>query len=161
MRIPLNLSEKAENKIKDLLSQDIIERRSDDKPRTWVSPAVTAPKLGSENIRFWIDMYMTNEAIKRPYTQIPTMVDIVHKFQCAERFTKFDIKESYHQLLLCDSSRKITTFYGPDGLYHFKRLNYGTKSAQDIFQIEMQKMLSGIPHHVNIADVILISGTNR
>ena len=36
---------------------------------------------------------------------------------------------------------------------------YGTKSAQDILQIEMQKMLSGIPHQVNTADDILIGGT--
>ena len=41
-RIPLNLSEKAENKIKDLLSQDIIERVPDDEPCTWVSPAVNS-----------------------------------------------------------------------------------------------------------------------
>ena len=104
-------------------------------------------------------MHMANKAIKRPYTQIPTMEDIVHKFQSAERFTKLDIKESYHQFVLSDSSRNITTFYGPDGLYRYKRLNYGTKSAQDILQIEMQKMLSGIPHQVNIADDILIGGT--
>ena len=43
---------------------------------------------------------MANKAIKRPYTQIPTMEDIVHKFQSAERFTKLDIKESYHQFVL-------------------------------------------------------------
>ena len=158
-RIPLNLSEKVENKIKDLLSQDIIERVPDDEPRTWVSPAVIAPKPGSDDIRFCIDMRMANKAIKRPYTQIPTMEDIVHKFQSAERFTKLDIKESYHEFVLSDLSRNITTFYGPDRLYRYKRLNYGTKSAQDILQIEMQKMLSGIRHQVNIAYDILIGGT--
>ena len=86
------------------------------------------------------------------------MEDIVHKFQGAERFMKLDIKESY-QFVLSNSSRNITTFYGPDGFYHYKRLNYGTKSAQDILQIEMQKTLSGIPHHINIVDDILICGT--
>ncbi len=53
-------------------------------------------------------------------------------------------------------SRDITTFYGPDGLYHYKRLNYGTKSAQDILQLETQKMLSGIPNQANIAEDMLI-----
>ena len=80
-QLPLNLSEKAENKIKDLLSQDIIERVPNDEPRTWVSSAVIAPKPGSEDIRFCIDMRMANKAIKHPCTQIPTMEDIVHKFQ--------------------------------------------------------------------------------
>ena len=102
---------------------------------------------------------MANNAIKRPYVQIPTMSDIVNKLQGAERFTKLDLKEAYHQIVLSESSRHITTFYGPDGLYRYKRLNYGTKSAQDILQTQMQKMLSGIPHQVNIADDILIGGT--
>ena len=92
-RIPLNLSEKAENKIQDLLSQDIIESVPHDEPRTWVSPAVIAPKPGPEDIRFCTDMHMANKAIKHPYTQIPTMEDIVHKFQGAECFTKLDIKQ--------------------------------------------------------------------
>ena len=87
------------------------------------------------------------------------MEDIVHKFQGAERFTKLDIKESYQQFVPSDSSRNITTFYSPEWLYHYKHLHYGTKSAQDILQIEIQKMLSGIPHQVNIADDILIGGT--
>ena len=61
--------------------------------------------------------------------------------------------------MLDESSRSITTFYGPDGLYRYKRLNYGTKSAQDILQLEMHKMLSGISNQVNIADDILIGGS--
>ena len=104
-------------------------------------------------------MRMANKAIQGPYTQIPTMADIVNKFQGAERFTKLDLKEAYHQFVLDEQSRNITTFYGPDGLYRYKRLNYGTKSAQDIPQLEMHKMLSGIPSQVNIADDILIGGS--
>ena len=50
-------------------------------------------------------------------------------------------------------------FYGPDGLYRYKQLNYGTKSSQDIMQIEMQKVLSRIPNQVNISDDIL-TGAN-
>ena len=63
-------------------------------------------------------MRMANKAVKRPYTQIPTMEDIVHKFQGAGRFMKLGINESYHhQFVLSDLSRNITTFDGPDELY--------------------------------------------
>ncbi|XP_028415679.1 uncharacterized protein K02A2.6-like [Dendronephthya gigantea] len=158
-RIPFNLLDRAENKIQDLLDQDIIERVPDNQPRSWVSPPVIAPKPDSNDIRFCIDMRMANEAIQCPCTQIPTMADIVNKFQGAERFTKLDLKEAYHQFVLDEPSRNITTFYGPDGLYRYKRLNYGTKSAQDILQLEMHKMLSGVPNQVNIADDILIGGS--
>ena len=158
-RVSIHLSDRAESKIKELLSQDIIERFPDSQPRSWVSPPVIAPKPESNDIRFCIDMRMANKAIQRPYTQIPTMADIVNKFQGATRFTKLDLKESYHQFVLDEPSRNITTFYGPDGLYRYKRLNYGTKSAQDILQLEMHKMLSGIPNQINIADDILIGGS--
>ncbi|CAB4015455.1 Hypothetical predicted protein [Paramuricea clavata] len=95
-RIPVNLSDRAESKIQDLLDQDIIERVPDNQPRSWVSPPVIAPKPDSNDIRFCIDMRMANKAIQRPYTQIATMADVVNKFQGAERFTKLDLKEAYH-----------------------------------------------------------------
>ena len=96
-RIPFNLLDRAENKIHDLLDQ-VIERVPDNQPRSWVSPPVIAPKPDSNDIRFCIDMRMANEAIQRPYTQIPTMADIVNKFQGAEPFTKLDLKEAYHHV---------------------------------------------------------------
>ena len=43
-RIPFDLLDRAENKIHDLLDQDIIERVPDNQPRSWISPPVIAPK---------------------------------------------------------------------------------------------------------------------
>ena len=70
-RIPFNLLDRAENKIHDLLDQDIIERVPENQPRSWVSPSVIAPKPDSKDIRFCIDMRIANEAIQRLYSQIP------------------------------------------------------------------------------------------
>ena len=58
---------------------------------------------------------MANQAIKCPYAQIPTISDITSKFEGAMRYSKLDLKESYHQFVLEEGSRSITTFYGPDG----------------------------------------------
>ena len=157
-RIPVNLQDKAEEKVSQLLEQNIIEPFPDNEPRTWVSPPVIAPKPNND-IRFCIDMRLANKAVMRPFTQIPTMEDVTTKFSGAKRYSKLDLKEAYHQFELTPESRNITTFYGPDGLYRYKRLNFGTKSAQDILQIEMQHMLAGIPRQVNLADDILIGGT--
>jgi hypothetical protein len=134
--VPYNLAAKAEEKIAYLLNQDIIEKVPDDETRTWVSQTVIAPKPSSDQIRLCVDMRMSNEAILRPYTQLPTMEDVINKFQGAKKFSKLDLREAYHQFELTTESRKITTFYGPDGLYRYKRLNYVAKSAQDILQNE-------------------------
>lgn len=80
-RVPCNLMERAESKIKELLDQNILQRVPDDLPRTWVSLPVIASKPDLKNIRFSIDMRMANKAIQLPYTQIPTLADIVNKFQ--------------------------------------------------------------------------------
>ncbi|CAB3990661.1 Hypothetical predicted protein [Paramuricea clavata] len=106
-------------------------------------------------------MSMANKAILRPYTQLLTMEDVINKFQGAKKFSKLGLREAYHQFELTTESRKITTFYGPDGLYRYKRLNYGTKSAQDILQNEMRSILAGIPYQINIADDILIAGSTK
>ena len=71
-KIPYNLEEKAESKLAQLLEADIVEKVSDDEPRTWISPPVVAPKPGKEDIRFCIDMRAVNESIKRPNAQLPT-----------------------------------------------------------------------------------------
>ena len=58
-RIPVNLLDKAEHKVNQLLEEDIIEGFPDNEPRTWVSPPVIAPKPSGE-IRFCIDMRLAN-----------------------------------------------------------------------------------------------------
>ena len=158
-RVPYNLAAKAEEKIAYLLNKDIIENVPDDEVRSWDSPKVIAPKPNTDQIRLCVDMRMANKAILRPYTQLPTLEDMINKFQGAKKFSKLDLREAYHQFKLTTESRKITTFYGPDGLYRYKRLNYGTQSAQDILQNEMRSILAGIPNQINIADDILIAGS--
>ena len=159
--IPDNLRAKAEDKIETLIDNDIIEDAPVDIPRTWVSPPHIEPKPGEEDIRFCIDMRMASMAILRPYVQLPTVTDITSKFQGCNKYSKIDLKEAYHQFELDEKSRNITTFYGPSGLMRYKRLNYGTKSAQDHMQIELGKCLAGIPMQVNISDDIMIGGRNE
>jgi len=160
-KMPYNLEEKSEAKLLDLLGAGIIERVPDNEPRTWVSPPVVAPKPGSDNIRFCVDMRKPNEAILRPNAQLPTTDDVIDKLRGATVFSRLDLKESYHQFRLDESSRRITTFHGPDALYRYRRLNYGTKSAQDILQNEMTRILAGIPNQMNVSDDILIGGTRK
>ena len=69
--------------------------------------------------------------------------------------------QAYHQLELTPSSRKITTFTTHAGLYRFKRLNYGTNSAAEIFQNTLQQLLHGNDGVRNIADDIIIFGLNQ
>ena len=109
----------------------------------WISPVVIVPKQ-DEQIRLCVDMRAANTAIKRVCHPIPTVRDISLDLNGAKYFSKLDKLQAYHQLELTPSSRKITTFTTHAGLYRFKRLNYGTNSAAEIFQNTLQQLLHGI-----------------
>ena len=88
------------------------------------------------------------------------MHDISHELNGAKFFTKLDLTQAYHQLELAPESRQITTFITHAGLFRFKRLNYGTNSAAEIFQHALQQVLHDIPGVRNIADDILVFGSS-
>ena len=58
-RIPFSLKDKVTAKVNELLENDIIKRV--ERPTTWISPVVVAPKL-SGDIRLRVDMRRANEA---------------------------------------------------------------------------------------------------
>ena len=67
----------------------------------------------------------------------------------------------YHQLELSPESRHITTFCTHLGLFRYKRLNYGTNAAGELFQHTLQQTLQGIKGIKNIADDIIVFGSTR
>ncbi|CAB4036105.1 Retrovirus-related Pol poly from transposon [Paramuricea clavata] len=79
----------------------------------------------------------------------------------AKFFSKHDLSQAYHQLELDEQSRYITTFSTHVGLYRYKRLNYGTNAAAEIFQYTLQTALKGIKGVKNIADDIIVFGSTR
>jgi hypothetical protein len=72
------------------------------------------------------------------------------------------MNHGYHQLELDENSRDITTFSTHIGFYRYKRLNYGTKSAGDIFQNSIKEELTQhIPGVISISDDILVTGKDQ
>ena len=70
------------------------------------------------------------------------------------------MNHGHHQLELEENSREITTFATHVGLYRYKRLNFGTRSAGEVFQATVSKELTrDIVACINISDDILVFGT--
>ena len=146
--------------IKELVRDEIIEPVPENSPSQWVSPIVVVPKKDN-SVRLCVDMRMPNKAIKRVRYPIPTINDINVIFNGARYFSKLDLNQAYHQLPLDKESRFITTFATHIGLYRYKRLNYGTNAAMEIFQHVLQQSLQGITGVFNLADDIIIFGSTR
>ena len=104
-------------------------------------------------------MRSVNQAIIRERHVIPTIDDITADLNGCKVFSKLDLKQGYHQILLHPESRYLTTFSTHViGLYRYKRLNFGMSCSAEIFQKRISDVIAGIPGTRNISDDIYIGG---
>ena len=125
-----------------------------------MSPIVAIPQK-DETIRLCLDMRKPNEAIKRTRFPVPTSKDIDILLNITCYFSKLDVRQAFHQLELDESSRYITTFTTHKGLFCYKRLNFGTNAASEIFQSALEKHLCEMEGVRNIHDDIIVFGKSR
>ena len=156
-RIPFHQRKDLEDCLQTLLRQDIIE--SADGPTAWINPVVLVPKKQG-GVRPCIDMRMANKAIKHEQHVMPTLDEVILDLNGATIFSNVDIKSGYHQLVLSEDSRNITTSTHI-GLYHYKRLGFGINAAAEKFQQMIQTAISDLPNSKTISDDIIIFGRNR
>ncbi len=76
-------------------------------------------------------------------------------------FSKLDLCSGYHQLLLAEESRYITTFATHKGLHRYKKLNFGTNSASELFQKIIHDQINDIPGAINISDDVIVYGKSQ
>ena len=136
------MRKKVANELDQLEKQGIIEKV--DGPTPWVSPLVITPKK-SGDVR--ISMRMANRAIKRERHPTPTLDDLIHTLNGATVFSKLD--------------RYITTFATHKGLRRYARLNFGTNSASEIFQMVINELIRDIPGALNISDDVIVFGKTQ
>ena len=159
-RIPFHVRKKVEDKLVELENADIIEKV--DGPTPWISPIVTPPKPGNpDEIRLCVDTRGPNTAIKRERHITPPIEHVISDLNGARVFSKLDLNQGYHQIMLDESSLYITTFSTHVGQRRYKRLNFGICCASEIFQNVVRESLDGLPGVMNVSDDILINGCNH
>ena len=170
-QVPYYLQEPFKKWIDEGVQGDIFEKVPDNEPITWCSPVVVQPKpnfvdtskelLKPHMIRASVDLRVPNMYMERSrIIQPPIVEDFIHKFHDCNIWTKLDLRQGYHQLVLHPESRSIATFSTPWGNYRPKRLVFGAKASQDLFDDVMQKIFGDIPHCLNQRDDILIGARN-
>lgn len=94
-------------KVNELLENYIIQRV--ERPRTWISPVVVAPKP-SGDIRLCVDMHRANEAIVHEKLPIPTIDEVLESLNGRTVFSKLDLRWVFNQIELEPNSRDINSF---------------------------------------------------
>ena len=155
-RIPFGVREKEEKKLDELLTCGIIEEVPEG-PTSWVSPLVVVPKPDGD-IRICVDMRRANQAIIRERQPIPTVEEVLQDLNGSTVFSRVDLKWGFHQILLAEESRHVTTFVTHRGLYRYTRLMFGVTSAPEKYQQIIRDVLRGCEGVINIADDLVIHG---
>ena len=78
----------------------------------------------------------------------------------AKVFSKIDLNQGYHQLVLHPDSCAITTFSTLVGFRRYKRLSFGINSAAEIFHNTIRELLQDLPGVRNISDDIIVFAIN-
>ena len=133
-RIPFHQRESLEVCVESLLQEDIFEPAVGPTPS--VSSVVLIPKPKQPGgVRLCVVMREANKAILRERHLLPTLDEVIHDQNGATVFSKLDLNQGYHQLLLHPDSRRITKFSTHAGLFRYKRLSFGINAAAEKFQM--------------------------
>ena len=90
--------------------------------------------------------------------QAPSVEDFTYALRECTVFSKLDLKSGYHQLAIDEASAKVSTFSTPWGNYRLRRLVFGARSSQDVFDQAMYRIFGDIANCKNQRDDIIIGG---
>ena len=114
-RVPFHIRDQVGKELQRLEKMDIIEKV--DGPTPWVSNLVIAPKPNAPGeVRLCVNMRKANEAIKREIHVTPKIDDIILELNGSTVFSKIDLVQGFHQLVLSRDLRNLTTFATHVGL---------------------------------------------
>ncbi|XP_065195493.1 uncharacterized protein K02A2.6-like [Sycon ciliatum] len=147
-----------ETELKRLTKLDIIEPVKEATP--WVSPLVPVRKPNGA-LRLCVDYRELNKRVTRERNVLPTVDEITAQLDGAGVFSVLDAESGFHQLLLSEEARPLTTFSSHCGLFRFKRLPFGIACAPEIFQRVVSDILEGLPGVIVYIDDILVFGSNQ
>lgn len=153
--IPLALRENVEKEVQEMLRMGIIE-----KSKSPYHAPIVVVKKPDNTIRLCIDFRELNKTLvfdSEPIPRIDVVLALVGK---QKFFSKFDFTKGYWQVPMAPDSREKTAFSSMSGLYHFKYMPFGIKTAPAIFARLMRRVLGDLPNvHHYFDDVVIATST--
>ena len=153
-RLPDRLKEAVRSELDDLAKADIIEPSDSH----WASPLVPVVKPDGK-VRLCVDFRRLNTVTPQQQSYIPCLDDILGRVGQSRVLSKLDLSKGFHQVLMSEESKDLTTFVCPFGKYRFRRMPFGLKNAPAVFQLLMEQVLVSCKDFspVYIYDIIIFS----
>ena len=137
-----------------MIEGDILELQIE--PIPWVNSAMYPVKPTGE-VRPCLDCVPLNKAIIRKNHTPPTVEEIAHELAGVRYFMKDDAYKAFLHIHLSKKSRELTVFgTNTHGRLRYKRMPFGMKMSQDVFQIQMDQILEQCPRVIGIHNDVTI-----
>ena len=157
-KVPIESKQGIEEAIDYMVDEGILEPQIE--PTPWVS-SVTYPVKPSGEVRPCLDARDLNKAIIQENHKPQTVEEIAYQLAGAVVFTKADALKAFLQVHLTEASSKLLVINTHKGRYRFKRMPFGAKMSQDVFQMKMDLIMEKCPGVISIHDDIVIYGTSE
>ena len=160
-KVPIESKEAICAALDSMIAGDILEPQIE--PTPWVNNA-TYPVKPTGEVRPCLDCIPLNKAIIRENHTPPMVEEIAHELAehelaGARYFTKGDAYKAFLHVHLSKKSRELTVFgTTTHGRLRYKRMPFGIKMSQDVFQIQMDHILEQCPGMIGIHDDVIIYG---
>ena len=109
---------------------------------SWALPIVLVDKKDG-TIRFCVDYRKVNQVAKFDAYPMPRVEEVLDSIGSAKFITTLDLARGYWQIPLAESSKEISAFTTPYGLYEFEVMPFGLHNAPATFQRMIDHLLTG------------------
>ena len=149
--IPYTMFDTVNEEVSIMLDLNIIEPSKS----PFCSPIVIVKKKDASN-RFCIDFRALNNHTVFDAEPMPITDEIFSKLATNKIFSKLDLSKGYWQVPLSESSKPLTAFQSPKGLFQFRVMPFGLVTASATFSRLMRILLQGLDNVENFIEDILI-----
>ena len=112
-------------------------------------------------VRSCLDARDLNKVIIQENHKPQTVEEIAYQLAGAVVFTKADALKAFFQVHITEKSSKLLVINTHKGRYRFKRMPFGAKMSQDVFQMKMDLIMEKCSGVISIYDNIVIYGTSE
>lgn len=155
--VPYALRQAVEDELERMISEGIAYSVTSS---DWATPLVVVQK--PKGVRLCADFKVSlNSVIQTEHYPLPQPEDIFASLAGCSYFSVLDLEAAYLQLAVEEESQELLTLATHKGLVRLRRLPYGLSSAPALFQMAMDKIISGLPGTVAYLDDVLIGGSTE
>lgn len=152
--IPFAVKEAIEKEIQEMLRLGIIEKSTS----AYQAPIVVVKKKDG-TMRLCIDFRQLNNVVVPVAEPIPGANTMFARLTGRQYFSKFDFTKGYCQVQvpMASTSKEATAFSCDSGLYQFRVMPFGIKTALTVFNRLMREVVGDIPNVYYYFDDVLIA----